>query len=67
MDSGSPQMFVVGHGRHRREWTVKEYAAVERVTERTVWSWIAKGAVAVRKTPGGGVRIVEDLKSSENH
>lgn len=41
-----------------REWTVKEYAKVERVTERTVWTWIAKGAVLTRRTPGGRVRIV---------
>jgi len=39
------------------ELTVKELAAVERVSERTVWNWIAKGAVPVRRTPGGGVRI----------
>lgn len=39
------------------ELTVKELAAVERVSERTVWNWIAKGAVEVRRTPGGGVRI----------
>lgn len=41
------------------ELTVKEMAARERVTERTVWNWITKGAVDVRRTPGGGVRIVE--------
>jgi excisionase family DNA binding protein len=39
------------------ELTVKELAAVERVSERTVWNWIAKGALDVRRTPGGGVRI----------
>jgi excisionase family DNA binding protein len=39
------------------ELTVKEYANVERVTERTVRNWISKGAVAVRRTPGGGIRI----------
>jgi excisionase family DNA binding protein len=37
--------------------TIKEYAAIERVTERTVKNWIAKGAIDVRRTPGGGVRI----------
>lgn len=53
------------------ELTVKELAAVERVSERTVWNWIAKGAVNVRRTPGGGVRIpdsrvvVMTLKPSE--
>jgi excisionase family DNA binding protein len=39
------------------ELTVKEYAAVERVTERTVRNWISKGAVVARRTPGGHVRI----------
>lgn len=39
--------------------TVKELAAIERVDERTVRRWIAKGAVEVRRTPGGGIRIVE--------
>lgn len=49
------------------ELTVKEYAAVERVTERTVWNWISKGAVPVRRTPGGGVRILPEIpKSSED-
>lgn len=42
----------------RAEFTVKEYARLERVTERTVWTWISKGAVATRRTPGGRVRIV---------
>lgn len=41
------------------EYTVKEYAAQERVDERTVRRWIAKGAVEHRRTPGGGIRIVE--------
>ena len=39
------------------EYTVREYAEYERVTERTVRTWIQKGAVAVRRTPGGGIRI----------
>lgn len=43
-----------------KELTVKELADRERVTERTVRNWIAKGAVEIRRTPGGrGVRIVE--------
>ena len=41
------------------ELTVKEYAARERVTEGTVYRWIDKGAVMVRRTPGGGLRIIE--------
>ena len=40
-----------------REWTVKEYARAERVSDRTVHRWVAKGAVEVRRTPGGGIRI----------
>lgn len=46
------------------EFTVKEFAAIERVTERTVWNWIAKGAVGVRRTAGGGVRIPDRRHSS---
>jgi len=42
---------------HPHEWKVKEYAALERVDPRTVRRWIDKGAIAVRRTPGGGVRI----------
>ena len=44
------------------ELTVKEYAAVERVTTRTVRNWIEKGAVPesrIRRTPGGGIRIIQ--------
>lgn len=51
------------------ELTIKEYAKVERVTERTVYNWIEKGAIKIRRTPGGGVRVVvltlTDMKSSE--
>jgi len=39
------------------EYTVKEFATRERVTERTVHRWIEKGAVDVRRTPGGRIRI----------
>lgn len=39
------------------ELTVREYADRERVTEVTVRRWIEKGAVPVRRTPGGGIRI----------
>lgn len=42
----------------RDTWTVREYAQLERVNERTVRRWIAKGAVVIRRTPGGGVRIM---------
>lgn len=41
-----------------RELTVKEYAAAERVTPRTVRRWIDKGAIHVRRTPGGGLRVL---------
>ncbi len=41
------------------ELTVREFALAERVTERTVRRWIAKGALAVRYTAGGGIRILE--------
>ena len=52
------------------ELTVKEYASTERVTEVTVRRWIAKGAVEVRRTPGGGIRIPdpkEATKDSKTH
>lgn len=39
------------------ELTVKEFAARERVDTRTVWRWVAKGAVQVRRTPSGRIRI----------
>lgn len=41
-----------------KELTIKEYAVAERVTPRTVRRWIDKGAIPVRRTPGGGVRVV---------
>ena len=47
-----------------RELTVKEYAAIERVTIRTVQNWIAKGALQVRRTPGGQIRIVDRRETS---
>jgi predicted site-specific integrase-resolvase len=52
------------------ELTVKEYADRERVSERTVWTWLAKGAVKFRKTPGGGIRVVSPsapLKNTEDY
>ena len=47
------------------EFTVKEFAAKERVDERTVRRWIDKGAVDVRRTPGGGVRILEPVSMAK--
>ena len=49
----------------KRELTVKEVAEKERVNERTVRRWIEKGAVAVRRTPGGGVRVVSVMTSAD--
>lgn len=46
-----------------RELTVKEFASRERVAERTVRRWIDKGAVDVRRTPGGGLRIRERFET----
>jgi excisionase family DNA binding protein len=40
-------------------FTVKEFAARERVHERTVRRWVEKGAVEVRRTPGGSIRITD--------
>lgn len=40
------------------EYTVKEYAWLEHVSDRQVRRWIDKGAVTVRRTPGGGIRIL---------
>jgi excisionase family DNA binding protein len=44
------------------EMTVKELAERERVTRRTIYTWIDKGVIDrrdIRKTPGGGVRILD--------
>lgn len=41
------------------EFTVKQFAEKERVTVRTVFNWLSKGAVDYRRTPGGGIRILE--------
>ncbi len=49
------------------ELTVKEYASLERVTVRTVQHWIAKGAVSVRRTPGGGIRILSASNLAKSH
>lgn len=46
-----------------KELTVKELAEREQVAERTVRRWIDKGAVHIRRTPGGGIRIVERRQS----
>lgn len=41
------------------EFTVRDFARKEQVNVCTVQRWIVKGAVEVRRTPGGGIRIVE--------
>lgn len=41
------------------EFTVRDFARKEQVNEKTVRRWIVKGAVTIRRTPGGGIRIVE--------
>ncbi len=41
------------------EFTVKQFAAREQVNERTVRRWVEKGALQVRRTPGGGLRIAD--------
>lgn len=46
------------------EYTVKQFASREQVNEKTVRRWIAKGAVQVRRTPGGGVRVVDAFAPS---
>jgi len=46
------------------EFTIREFAARERVDESTVRRWIRKGALEVRRTPGGGVRIRAEASSS---
>lgn len=44
--------------RNTVEWTVRQYAEHEQVTIVTVRRWIQKGAIQVRRTPSGGVRVV---------
>ena len=52
-------IMIAGGGHHppAREWTVSQYAEVEQVDRKTVLRWIAKGALIVRRTPGGHFRI----------
>ena len=58
MEVNESSIFITGRSqRGHVEWTVKEYAAKERVAVSTVRRWIQKGAVDYRKTPGGGIRI----------
>src|SRR5262245_44287830 len=50
---------VKGGAMDRREYTVKEFAVIERVTERTVRRWVAKAAIVVRRTAGGRIRVLD--------
>jgi len=45
------------------EFTVKQFAAKEQVDPRTVRRWIEKGAVQVRRTPSGGIRIQQPQRA----
>jgi hypothetical protein len=49
-------LIIVGSSA-RHEWTVKQFAKAEQVDPKTVRRWIAKGALHVRRTPGGHFRI----------
>lgn len=62
---GEPSLTVHGPGR-QNEWTVREFAERERVTVVTVRRWIAKGAIETRRTPSGGVRVVERINRASN-
>lgn len=39
---------------------VPDAARYYGVSERTVWRWIEKAAIPVERTPGGGVRILDE-------
>jgi hypothetical protein len=56
-----PSLQIHGPRRKTTEWTVSQFAEREQVTPLTVRRWIEKGAVEVRRTPGGGIRIVEKI------
>lgn len=55
---------ICGCNEHQpsREYTVREFAKTEQVDTSTVRRWIVKGAVVVRRTPGGGIRIIEPVR-----
>lgn len=46
------------------EYTVRAYASREQVSEKTVRRWVLKGAVATRRTAGGGIRIIEEATAA---
>jgi hypothetical protein len=41
--------------------TVQEYAFRQSVTVRTVWRWLEKNLLIVRKTPSGRIRILGEV------
>lgn len=42
------------------EYKISEYAKINKVTIRTVWNWIYKKYVSIRRTETGRIRIVVD-------
>jgi excisionase family DNA binding protein len=50
-------LLIAGGSHQPTEWTVSQYASIEQVDRKTVLRWIAKGALEVRRTPGGHFRI----------
>ena len=61
MEVNESSIFIAGSHRSPRgqvEWTVREYARLEKVDPKTVRRWIAKEALVVRRTPGGHIRII---------
>lgn len=62
METNDPSLFFLGGSpsRHQepREMTVKQYAEREGVTPITVRRWIEKDALVIRRTLGGGIRIL---------
>lgn len=39
-------------------YTISEYAALNKVTYRTVWNWVKSGRLTTIKTPTGGIIIL---------
>ena len=47
------------------EYKVSEYARIHGVTIRTIWNWIERGELKIRRTPTDRVRIVIDDPNKE--
>ena len=41
------------------EYTARQFASREGVHVRTVWRWVTKGALPIRRTPSGRIRIIQ--------